>query len=90
MIKVTIELIPHGDPSATTTIGEVIISNTLSHPNRPISGNYLGSFDFTGDHEAYYHLFVNDYDRNLPIWFLLKEFFNEATRFLEENPHCVR
>ena len=40
MLRLKLELVPHGLEELTETIGTILIVNDLSHPDRPQMGNY--------------------------------------------------
>lgn len=71
MLRITVELIPHGRIHKKRTLGVLEISNdgTGSHER----GNYTCSFD--GKPEGEYR--VNDHARNLSFWNLIKKAITE-------------
>jgi hypothetical protein len=49
MLRLTLEVVPHGNESRARTIGVIEIVNTGDHPGRPEYGNYRGTM---GDREV--------------------------------------
>lgn len=65
MLRVTVQIIPHGDESLARVIDQIDITNDLSHPDRPNQGNYRVTSLGLPPGNVFNHY------RNLGIWPLL-------------------
>lgn len=74
MLEVIINLVPHGREAARTELGRLVITNTLTHPNRPQYGNYA-----VYDEDRNLVGEVSDYDRSLGFWELVKQVLQNST-----------
>lgn len=71
MLRVTIELVPHGDESRAKRIGEMIIANDGT--GGTFHGNYqalVGSDQWSGEPEQYVR--IHSYDRRKNVWDLVE------------------
>lgn len=68
MLRVTIELVPHGDESRKRTLGTMDIINTGKNAGRPEFGDYIvHKSDEQGDVEVRIH----NHRRDAGFWLLL-------------------
>lgn len=72
MIRVTIEIIPHGREELKNKIGEIVIGNTVDHENRPEYGNYVVSIRDLG-RNIKKDIKIKDHKRSDGVWVLLKK-----------------
>lgn len=71
MLRVTIELVPHGMEDRKKKIGEMVIANDGSGDS--FNGNYqalIAEDSWSGDKEAYVK--VHGYDRSQSVWELVE------------------
>jgi hypothetical protein len=72
MIRVTIEMIPHGVEELKHTLGEIVIINTIDNPKRPRLGNYKILFEDKSINEKK-EIIIKNYERSRGIWALLEK-----------------
>lgn len=76
MIRITVELVPHGEERYARPIGSGYIYNTGDHPERPQLGNYRAVFVARG-RRAEAHL--TDWPRQThDVWALIHEALSAA------------
>jgi hypothetical protein len=66
MLRVTVELVPHGDEMFARAIGEIIIANDGSHPDAPLKGNYTA--EVRGSRRVPQKVYVEDHERLTLGW----------------------
>ena len=76
MLRVTIELLPHGSRKNSQVIAEGLISNMLTHADRPAYGAYFATFEIKDQGEPL-TVDVPSHKRSRPVWYLLKECLDE-------------
>ena len=79
MLRITIQLIPHGDESLTSTLGTIDIWNDLSHSDRADMGNYEGNLFSASPFFMSKTGKVKDFPRQeKSSWHLLAEFLKNT------------
>ncbi|MEM6888748.1 MAG: hypothetical protein AAF636_11475 [Pseudomonadota bacterium] len=79
-LRVTVELIPHGDESRKSVIGQMDIENTGRHPHRPEFGEYrftLAGQVWGGDTEEWHRdAALSSFRRSRGYWACVRECLN--------------
>lgn len=80
MIRITVELVPHGNEDLKRKIGEMVIANDLSG-DHPLKGNYqalVAPDSWTQDPAMYYTL--KRFDRRSGVWNLISTILNSGKK----------
>lgn len=81
MLRVTIDLVPFGEESESTAIGEMIIGNVKMLP-----GNYADYvYGYRDDHGVEEYGMVYDFDRSTGVWELVNTCLNAAPTAVPET-----
>lgn len=81
MLRITIDLVPFGEESESTAIGEMIIGNVKMLP-----GNYADYvYAYKDNHGVEESGMVHDFNRGAGVWELVKSCLGESNDILSQD-----